>query len=58
MDEILCPECGEPLEVDAGWDFMEDNGDHIVCRTVVECECGREVCVEAYFNWDGMYKVD
>ena len=55
--DVLCPECGESLEVE-GWDFMDDEGDHIVCRAVIECDCGREVYVNAYFHWDGNYEVN
>ena len=55
--DIICPECGNPLDIDGGWDFMEDDGDTIVCYSVIECDCGQEVCVKAYFNWDGMYDI-
>ena len=55
--DIVCPECGNLLDVDGVWDLPDEDGDTIVLSAVIECECGKEVCVKAYFHWDGMYDV-
>lgn len=55
--DIICPNCGEPIDFD-GWDTLDDEGDYVVGTTMVDCECGETFRVRGYFHWDGEYEVD
>lgn len=54
-----CPYCEAELDLNMGWDSLEDEGDTIVARARIDCpKCGATLNVTACFNWDGDYEID